>query len=140
MKLFKKTLIIITIVVGSLLLLLLLLILSIGKRDWGTSVDFENELGVTIDSIQISVCDTKTMCRASKYEYSDAHIDIEDTINNIYKNISTPEKGYPCSVELKVYTTDTIITLQSDKKFDCPGCDIYHKYKLTENGALYEVY
>ncbi len=119
----KKVLLIFVVIVALGIGFLLLLLRNI-PYNWGHHFDFINELNIEIDSLEISVCDERTML----YAHSDSHIE---------GNIGVPEEGSPCDVNLKIFSNNEIINLEADS-FDCYNCDGYHQYILQKTGARYE--
>ena len=72
MKLLKKILIVVTLLFTVSLVLLFLFIREMESNfTYGTDVEYKNELGVTIDSLQLSICETKTIVLLySQYFYN----------------------------------------------------------------------
>ena len=93
---------------------------------WGHHFSFENELSITIDSLEITVGDKKTMIQAAA-----------DSLNWLEGNIDVPTKGYPHKVRIKIFSEEGIKTIKADS-FNCYNCDGYHQYTLKEDGAVYK--
>lgn len=91
---------------------------------YGNHFNYINETGFYIDSLEISVCETKTM-----------HLPHEDS--TFGGNIDAPETGYPCEVKFKIFSNSNIIQLKADD-FNCYECDGNHQYTLTKDGAIYK--
>ena len=92
---------------------------------WGHHFIFENELKMSVDSLEISIGVNKTIIRATK----DSKITSEG-------NISVPDIGYPHNVTFKIYTNEKSFLLKADS-FNCYNCDGSHMYKLKKTGAEY---
>ncbi len=93
---------------------------------WGHHFSFENELGIDIDSLEITVGNIKTMI-----------VDDSDSSEVLEGNIDVPETGYPHAVVIEVYHKGESIILQADP-FNCYNCDGSHQYTLLSSGARYE--
>jgi len=91
--------------------------------EWGHSFNFENELGIEIDSLEINIGDKKTIIQASPDGY-------------LGGNLNVPEEGYPHKVTFKIYSNEKTLFLEADS-FNCYNCDGYHEYKLKNTGAEY---
>ena len=96
------------------------------KINWGHHFTFENELGIEIDSLSITVGDKSTMVLADS-----------DGSNSLQSNIEVPDSGYPHLVELIIYSGEHEVKLTAEP-FDCYNCDGSHQYTLTYNGAIYQ--
>jgi len=110
----------------ALFLIWLLYILSVGislRSDWGHHFSFENELGVSIDSLEITVGDVK-------------NIIVANSDGTLEGNINVPSKGYPHKVKLRVFYDGKIMLLKTPD-FNCYNCDGSHMYILKKSGAIY---
>ena len=94
--------------------------------DWGHHFSFDNELGIEIDSLEITVENFKTTIQAG----SDSSRDLEG-------NIDLPKQGYPHEVTIKIYARDKTFSLKADS-FNCYNCDGNHLYTLKATGAEYK--
>lgn len=119
------------------ILIALLLIIGVGYGvlkflsnaihvEWGHHFAFENELGIDIDSLEISVGGLKTTIQARL-----------DSLRTLEGNIDVPTEGYPHEVTFKVYSGDKSMTLKADS-FNCYNCDGNHQYILKESRAEYK--
>jgi len=120
----KKILVSVFIFIAIGLGFLKLLLYSI-NIEWGHHFSFENELGIEIDSLEISVGGITTMIHAGS-----------DSLRSLESNIDVPESGYPHSVILKIYSGAESMKLEADS-FNCFNCDGNHEYILTNSGARY---
>ena len=94
--------------------------------DWGHHFNFDNRLGIEIDSLEIAVGDVKTVI----------HADF-GSIGTLEGNIDVPKNAYPHKVILKLFTAKKTMILNADS-FNCYNCDGYHQYTLKETGAEYK--
>ncbi len=94
--------------------------------DWGHHFTFQNELGITIDSLNILVGNESTNVTS----ILDNHKDLEG-------NINVPNKEYPHEVVLTLFSGLEIIMLDADS-FDCYNCDGSHLYILQDSRAQYK--
>lgn len=118
-------------------LLALILIIALGfgiiqmilnsiKMEWGHYFIFKNELGIEIDSLEISIGDKKTMIYAGN-----------DSLSSLESKINVPKYGYPHEVILKIFNKDKLFVLEADS-FNCYNCDGYHQYILKPSRAEYK--
>lgn len=96
--------------------------------EWGHHFSFENELGIDIDSLEISVGNVKTMIRARN-----------DSLMDLEENIDVPEDGYPHVVTIKIFSDHEIMTMKADS-FNCHNCDGTHQYRLKDSIAEYKFF
>ncbi|PCJ63622.1 MAG: hypothetical protein COA58_15915 [Bacteroidetes bacterium] len=96
------------------------------KMEWGHHFNFENELGIDIDSLEITVGEVKTIIQARF-----------DSLRTLEGNINVPQKGYPHKVIFKIYSSEKSMILEADS-FNCYNGDGSHEYKLKESGAEYK--
>ena len=96
--------------------------------DWGHHFHFENELGIEIDSLEISIGSTNTMILPST-----------DSIKSFFGNIDVPKNGYPHEALIKVFYNDNTMTIKADS-FNCYNCDGSHGYIMRSTGAEYKFY
>ena len=101
-------------------------LLSITRIEWGHHFNFENELGIKIDSLEISVGEIKTMIIAGT-----------DSLKTLEGNINVPKNSFPHKVLLIIYSKGKSRILKAEP-FDCYNCDGSHEYKLKETGAVYK--
>lgn len=94
--------------------------------EWGHPFSFDNQLGIEIDSLEITVGDVKTVINKAT-----------DNSTALEGNIGVPDKGYPHKVTLKIYSHEQSMILKADS-FDCFNCDGSHEYKLVASGAVYK--
>jgi len=97
----------------------------VSHMDWGHHFNFENELGIDIDSLEISIGDVKTLIQVN-----------DDGLRILEGNINVPENGYPHQVTFKIFNTKKTINLSADS-FNCFNCDGNHVFKLKPLGAVY---
>jgi len=90
--------------------------------EWGHHFSFENELGIGIDSLEITVGDVKTIIQVES-----------DSLRSLEGNINVPEKGYPHQVTFNIYNKEKLMILKADS-FNCYNCDGNHK----RSGAEYK--
>jgi len=108
-----------------LILFLYLRFISISHIEWGHHFSIENNLGIEIDSLTLTIGDEINWLYPS-----------EDSLHIIEGNIDVPTKNYPHRVEIHVYENGNIIHLEADS-FNCYNCDGYHEYTLNKAGAVY---
>ncbi|MEO0473707.1 MAG: hypothetical protein AAF206_29110, partial [Bacteroidota bacterium] len=103
---------------------------NLGMDKWGNVISFENELGIRIDSLEMIVCQTRSLL----------YVD-EDSAGNRYidEHPRFPDSGYPCPVKMKVYSEGKEIILEADT-FDCYHCDNAKYYILRDGKAIFQVY
>ncbi|WP_222931360.1 hypothetical protein, partial [Xanthovirga aplysinae] len=106
--------------------LLLKFFSNTNRMEWGHHFSFEKELGIIIDSLEITVGDVKTIILAGL-----------DSLRALEGNIDVPKKGYPHQVTLIIYSNEKQMIFEADS-FDCFNCEGNHKYKLKESGAEYK--
>lgn len=94
------------------------------KPTWGHHFTFENELGINIDSLEISIGDVKT----TVYPHDD---------NSLARNLDVPRKGYPHQVVIEIYNGATQTNMNAEP-FNCYNCDGTHAYILKTKGAEYK--
>jgi len=99
---------------------------SLSLYQWGHHFSFENEMGIKIDSLTISVGDVKTNVLADT-----------DSLRTLEANINVPKDGYPHNVTLIIFSEGKSLLLEADP-FNCYNCDGSHQYKLTKSGAEYK--
>lgn len=92
----------------------------------GHHFSFDNQLGIEIDSLEITVETLKTIIQAG----SDSTRDLEG-------NIDVPKQGYPHEVTIKIYAIDKSFSLKADS-FNCYNCDGNHLCTLKATGAEYK--
>ncbi len=101
-----------------------------GLSEWGNRISFINELGIEIDSLSFTACDSTTMLQVIKHTGEEPWI--ED-------NPAFPEAGYPCPVKIRVYaggqTKDLLAT-----PYDCYHCDNSKYYILRGDSAVFQVH
>lgn len=102
------------------------ILFNVSHLEWGHHFSFENELGIELDSLEITVGDVKTTFRARS-----------DSLRYFEGNIDVPEKDYPHKVTFEIYSNGKTIILKADS-FNCYNCDGNHQYKLKETGAEYK--
>lgn len=121
-----------------ILLSILLLIVLVGviliylndamSFEWGHYFDFKNELGIEIDSLEISVGEVKTMVRSGG-----------DRSKDLGGNIDVPDDDYPHLVTIKIFNNQEVLTLKADS-FNCYNCDGTHQYILNNSRAEYHFF
>lgn len=95
---------------------------------WGNKIDFVNELGIEIDSLEMVVCNTRSVLLVHESSDGGKYID---------ENPKFPNSGYPCQVKVKVYSKGKEIILQADT-FDCYHCDNPKYYILRDGRAIFQ--
>ena len=100
-----------------------------GISEWGNKIKFINELNIDIDSLQFKVCDKSTMLYVNEHN-EEKYID---------ENPEFPDIGYPCKVEIKVYSNGKQLDLIADS-YDCYHCDNYKSYILRNDSAIFQTY
>lgn len=93
---------------------------------WGHHFSFENELGMDVDSLTITIGNVRTEIQVGK-----------DRLRTLEGNVNVPENGYPHEVSIIVYSSGKEIALKADS-FNCFNCDGSHAYMLSESGAKYK--
>ncbi|MEM8584814.1 MAG: hypothetical protein AAGF87_11120 [Bacteroidota bacterium] len=90
---------------------------------WGHHFTFHNELGIFIDSIQISIGGEERIITVRE----DHTLEGNCQVNEIYA---------PQEVRITIFTEDQIIEIPADS-FNCYNCDGYHNYDLQPQRAVY---
>ena len=99
---------------------------NINHIEYGHHFNFDNELGINIDSLEISVGNRKAVIHASS-----------NCLETLEGEINVPKKGYPHKVTFKIYSHENSLVLEADS-FNCYNCDGYHEYILKHSGAEYQ--
>ena len=100
---------------------------------WGNHFTITVDLRKDIDSLILNICDEKTV-------FNLPHPDsLNPKIIEFNSNVSTPEKGYPCSMKLEVYSDGKSDVYNTDD-FNCNNCDISHYLNLSDSGLVYTVH
>lgn len=94
---------------------------------YGNYFSFENELGVSIDSMKVTIGEVENVVYG--FDYGDG-------IEEFSGNLEVPDSGYPHKVSMIIYSPEGEIVLDADS-FNCYNCDGSHEYILKESGAEY---
>ncbi|MAX78696.1 MAG: hypothetical protein CL843_00775 [Crocinitomicaceae bacterium] len=92
---------------------------------WGHHFTFENELGYSIDSLDLDIGG-----KHNRYYFS------ADGSLATNGNANVPQNGYPHRVTIRVYRNGEALLL-SAPLFDCYNCDGDHYYTLKNGTAEY---
>jgi len=95
------------------------------KIEYGHHFAFTNDLGIDIDSLQVSIDDSTTML-------NDPYLVTFD----FEANIAVPKSGYPHHVKIIVYSNDSMFEIPADS-FNCYNCDGSHEYILQNDSSKY---
>ena len=96
--------------------------------EWGHHFSFENQTGLNIDSLKITVGDKENWIYANP-----------DWNNAMEDNLIVPEDGYPHEVKIEIYYEGNFKEILADS-FNCYNCDGNHGYILKQDYAEYEFY
>lgn len=96
---------------------------------WGHHFTFTNQMGMPMDSLEITVGDKTTLITSKGID--------RDSLEYLEGNIGVPKRGYPHKVKLLIFSNSDTITLHPES-FDCYNCDGTHQYILTKDSVKYK--